>query len=112
MIIPFQYSTTEWHVAIFLTIYVLVDFAVRFHSAYIAVKNKQRIIDYYSGWMSVKLYKEWFMFVRCNRLTAYVIMLVFLFHMRYYLIFIVLASKFLLEIVYHLLLKHAFKKLL
>lgn len=112
MSLSLQYSTTEWNLAFLLSFYVVLDFIVRFHSTFIALKNKQRIFDYYSGWMTAKLYKEWFMFVRWNRLMAYFFMLLFLHHVGCMLLFYVLAGKFVLEIGYHLLMKILSSKLL
>ncbi len=107
-----QYSTTEWNLAIALMVYIVLDFLVRFHSAYTALRNNQRIIDYYSGWMTVQLYQEWFMFIRWNRVIAYILMLLFLHHVNCHVLFLVLLGKFLLEFVYHMILKHFLSHLL
>lgn len=101
MNLPFFYSHGEFITCIVMSTYIIIDCMVRSHSAYVCIKNKVPIYDYFANLMPYKYFLDLYTFVSYERIIAYIAGFMIASLINYQIVVVLLLLKFITEVLYH-----------
>lgn len=99
-------SQLEQIIALLLMAFLAGDVIVKLDIVVTSLKTEEPVQNYFKGWMSETVFKEWYMFIGWDRVVAAFIVSLLLTFAGYELVMLVFCIKLGVDLLYHLFLRY------